>query len=43
MYAEMSTERLNLRPLCEADLNAVYEYARNARYMLFYPKKPKED
>lgn len=46
MYVEMSTERLNLRPLCEADLNAVYEYAcnaDNARYMLFYPKKSKED
>lgn len=46
MYIELKTDRLRLRPLGFADLEAVHIYAgnpENARYMMFLPKESKAE
>lgn len=46
MYIELKTDRLRLRPLGCADLEAVHAYAgdpENARYMMFLPKESKTE
>ncbi len=46
MYLELYTERLRLRPLCEADLEKLYEYTgdgESIQYMLFLPHESFEE